>query len=365
MSTNATAVDSATMSSPAFEGPPAAEASRFPMRTALLRLTCFFALIAVLACSANAIIGLGLRRLTTTHYGSWNAVMQGKVNADIVISGSSRAAYHYDPRIIEAVTGHRAFNLGRNGSQTDIQLAVLNAYLEHNRKPLVVIHNLDAFSFVPTTEIYDPALYVPYLSDPELYRSLTAIDPNLRKSRYIPLYGYVVEDMNFSWMLGLRSLLGVPPSERSFAGFTPQNRAWTDDFDSYRKMHPDGVSFPVEHSGVDDLTQLIRTCEDNRIPLIFVYSPEYSEMQHMTNNRREIFAEFQKLSTTYQVPVWDFSNWKYDDDRAYFYNSQHLNATGAELFSKDLAARLSAWLARQQLTSPELSASGALTGHPQ
>jgi len=344
------------MSTPVF-APHAAEASRLPLRAALLRLTCFFALIAVLAWSANEIIGIGLRRLTTTHYGSWNAVMQGKVNADIVISGSSRAAYHYDPRIIEGVTGHSAFNLGRNGSQTDVQLAVLNAYLEHNRRPLLVIHNLDAFSFVPTSEIYDPALYVPYLNDPELYSSLTAIDPGLKKSRYIPLYGYVVEDMNFSWMLGVRSLLGVPPSERSFGGFTPQNRTWTDDFESYRKMHPDGVSFPVEHSGVDDFTQLIRTCEKNHIHLIFVYSPEYSEMQEMTTNRREIFAEFQKLSTTYQVPLWDFSSWKYDANRAYFYNSQHLNATGAELFSNDLAVRLSIWFAHQQQGTPEPGAS--------
>ena len=131
--------------------------------------------------------------------GAWNQVMQGRVNADIVISGSSRATYHYDPRVIESRTGQTTFNIGKVGSQTDVQVAVLKAYLEHNRKPSLIVHNLDAFSFVTTQEIFEPAQYVPYLGDQTLYESLRPFDPNLAKSRYLPLYGYIVEDMNFAW----------------------------------------------------------------------------------------------------------------------------------------------------------------------
>ena len=40
------------------------------------------------------------------------------------------------------------------------------------------------------------------------------------------------------------------------------------------------------------------------------------------------------------MPLWDYSDWKYNNDRDLFYNSQHLNATGAALFSEDLASRL-------------------------
>ena len=77
-----------------------------------------------------------------------------------------------------------------------MQVAVLRAYLEHNRKPDLVIHNLDAFTFETTREVYASAQYTPYLYDEELYRPLLKIDPNTWKSRYVPLYGYVVEDMN-------------------------------------------------------------------------------------------------------------------------------------------------------------------------
>jgi hypothetical protein len=323
------------------------------------RLLCFFGIIAALSFVMDGMITIGLRRIDTSSYGAWNQAMQGKVGADVIISGSSRAAYHYDPRIIETVTGHSAFNLGRVGSQTDVQLAVLKAYLEHNRKPELVVHNLDAFTFVTTREVYDPALYVPYLQDPELYQTLRQIDPNFVKSRYLPLYGYVVEDMNFSWVIGLRNLMGWAPKEKCFLGFSPRDREWTGDFASFKASNPKGVSFAIEPEGVKVLEELIRLCRQNGIQLVFVYSPEYSEMQAMTNNRAEIFAQFRDLADRYHVPLWDYSGWKFDGNRAFFYNSQHLNAAGAAAFSDDVAGRLKGYFAEQSASAGALRASGA------
>jgi hypothetical protein len=332
--------------------------SAIEARETVFRLACFSLLVVVIAFAMNAAISAGLRRVKTSSYGSWNKVMQGNVNADIIVSGSSRAAYHYDPRTVEAVTGHSAYNLGRAGTQTDVQVAVLKAYLEHNRKPLLVIHNLDAFSFVSSHEIFDPALYVPYLNDREIYDPLSKIDHSLYKSRYIPLYGYVVEDMNLTWITGLNALFGRSPREDYFLGFSPREKVWTDDFQKYKDSNPRGVSFPVEDQGVQSLRDLIIVCEQNQIPLLFVYSPEYSEMQAITNNRSVIFGQFRALGDRYNVPVWDYSTWKHDGDTAYFYNSQHLNAQGAAVFSDDFALRLKDYLstgfkinAEQQITT--------------
>lgn len=307
-------------------------------------LACFFALIVLLAFGTNAVIGAGVRRIKTSSYGAWNQAMRGQVNADIIISGSSRAAYHYDPRTIEAATGDSAFNLGRVGSQTDVQVAVLKTYLEHNRKPIVVIHNLDAFSFVTTREIFDPAIYVPYLQDKVLYNSLRQLDPQIIKSRYVPLYGYVVEDMNLTWFVGVKALFGVYPKEDYFLGFSPRDREWTDDFEKYEESNPNGVTFAIQPAGVQALDELIQICRKNGVKLVLVYSPEYSEMQAMTKNRAEIFAQFQELADRNQVPLWDYSKWRLEGDRNFFYNSQHLNARGAAIFSSDFAERLKNYL---------------------
>jgi len=194
------------------------------------RMAGFLGVIVVLTFVTNAIITSGLRRIKTSAFGASNQIMEGKVNVQVVITGSSRALAHYDPRTIEAIAGRTAFNLGRNGSQTDMQVAFLKVYLAHNRTPEVVVHNLDAFSFVTTREVYDPVEYTPYLYDHELYDALRKINPNIWKSRYLPLYGYVVEDMNFSWIRGLKGFLGWSPPEDYVLGFNPRSRKWTDDF---------------------------------------------------------------------------------------------------------------------------------------
>lgn len=317
---------------------------------AVRRVGYFLGVIAILSCFMNAVITTGLRRIKTSSFGAWNQVMEGRVNAEVIVTGSSRASVHYDPRTIEAATGQTAFNLGLNGSQTDMQVAFFKAYLAHNRTPEIVLHNLDAFSFVTSHEVYNPAQYSPYLYDNELYGALRKINTGIWKSRYVPLYGYVVEDMNLTWVRGLAGFFGWSPAEDYFQGFNPRHKTWTNEFDSFKAHNPHGVRFDIEPAGIRDLEELIRVCKEHGIQLIFVYSPEYREMQGLTQNRLEIFDRFRELANHYDVPFWDYSDWKYDDNRDLFYNSQHLNATGAAVFSADLANRLSRYRSEQSAT---------------
>lgn len=304
------------------------------------KVVAFVALILLVIFALDATVTSGLKNLRTTRFGSWNQALQGLVNAKIVVSGSSRAASHYDPEIIRKATGRSTFNLGRNGSQTDIELAILETYLERNEVPEVVVHNLDAFSFVTTRETYDLALYIPYLEERPLYSRLSTIKDDIWKSRYLPMYGYVVEDLNFTWLLGLRSFFRLAPGSGNPLGFDPRTTQWTEDFGKFRRSNPDGVSWEIESAGMTAVEGIIQLCKARGIQVILVYSPEYLEMQEITRNRREIFAEFRAISDRYQVPFWDYSTWPHSGDTTYFANSQHLNALGAERFSEDFAKRL-------------------------
>lgn len=321
----------------------------------LRRTVCFFGMLALVATGLNALITFGLRHLRTGQYGVSNRIIRGQINAQIVINGSSRALSGFDPRILEAVTGLSAYNIGRNGSQTDMQLAVLRTYLEHNRKPEIVVQSLDSFSFEATREVYNPAQYVPYLYDEELWRPLRRINPDIWKSRYVPLYGYVVDDMNMSWVLGLGSLFGWSPHEDLFLGFNPRPKKWSDEFESFKAENPKGVNWPIDPEGERSLEDLVQLCQERGIQLIFVFPPEYSEMQGLTKNRKEVFAGFHRLSAKYHFPIWDYSGWEHASDTAYFQNSQHLNEDGAEVFSADLANRLKEYLAAEAQEAGSLS----------
>jgi len=319
----------------------------------LRRIACFFGVIVLLSFVMHAMVTSGLRHIKTSAFGAENQIMEGKVNAQIVIAGSSRALAHYDPRTIQMATGRTAFNLGRNGAQTDMQVAFLKAYLSHNRKPDIVLFNLDAFTFVTSREIFDPVEYMPYLYDHNLYDALRKINPGIWKSRYIPLYGYVVEDMNFSWVLGLKGFWGRSPREDYFLGFNPRSTRWTDEYERLKTNNPNGVRFEIEPAGIEIVEDLIHVCHERGIQLIFVYSPEYIEMQSLTKNRQEVFEHFHELSDRFNVPMWDYSNWKYAGNRDYFQNSQHLNATGAAVFSNYIGDRLKTYLAAESRVAGE------------
>ena len=304
----------------------------------LARILAFFALVAGMTFALDGAISGVLRRVSTGDFGIWNDIVQGRINAEIVINGSSRALTHYDLRILEASTGRSSFNIGLNGSQTDMQVARIKTYLRHNREPVLLIQNLDAFSFQVTHgEVYDPGQYLPYLSsEPDLYQALLRINPETWRWRYVPLYGYAMEDMRFARLTGIVHCLTGEQPQADLKGFKPRDSEWTEDFDRFTALNPDGVHIDVEPEGVQQVEELLRICAERGIKVVLVYSPEYVEIQQMTSNRDEIFARFESMSRRHGALLLDFSHSPISARKEYFYNSQHLNTGGAHAFTTEL-----------------------------
>jgi len=314
-----------------------------PTRRHVLRGAAFFTLLGATTTGADSLVTHGLRQLRAGTFGVWNRIVTGRVGTDIVVSGSSRALNHYDPRVLARATGLTAFNIGLNGSQTDMQLARLRVYLRHNRRPAVLIHNLDLFSLQTSPgEVFDPAQYLPYLDEPALRQALLRIDADAWKWR-LPLYGYAVEDMRFTWLRGLAAAAGWQPQEDHADGFLPQRRAWSEEFERWRARAPAGILVPVQAAGVRALEELMRLCQLRAVPLLLVYSPEYAGAQRQALNREAIFLRFAELAQRHGATLWDYSDHPLSRDARWFVNSQHLNAAGAQAFSQALGARLAGW----------------------
>ncbi len=162
--------------------------------------------------------------------------------------------------------------------------------------------------------------------------------------------------LQLSWIQGLEGFFGWSSREDYFLEFNPRTKKWGSDFQEFKASNPKGVSFQIEPGGVQDIEELIRVCKENGIPLIFTYSPEYSEMQGLTNNRAEIFGRFHDLANRSNIPFWDYSDWKYASNQDFFQNSQHLNDVGAEVFSKDVANQLKAFFAAQSTSAGNVPA---------
>jgi hypothetical protein len=331
-------------------------ASTPPAKGALsgaVRVTAFLALLGVCMVLLNTLLDSATRRVTTGDIGVWNRIVRGDINAQVLVSGSSRAQTHYDPRLMSRQLGLSAFNIGLNGSQTDMQLARLKTYLRHNHAPRLLIHNLDAFAFqVSHGEVYDPGQYVAYLDEPDLRVALSRVSPDLWKSQYLPLYGYAATDLRLGWLLGLRERLFGAKSDHLVNGFAPRTNVWTGDFERFRAANTSGVHVAIKPEGVHAVEELLSLCKSQGIQVVLVYSPEYREMQKMTSNREEIFARFDAISRRFGATFIDYSDSPISAHRDYFYNSQHLNATGAEAFTRDLSSRLQASIGVHRQPAP-------------
>ena len=277
-----------------------------------------------------------------THYrvsarGVWNRVVQGKVNADIIVCGSSRALVHFDPAVIAAETGLSTFNLGRNGTFVDLQLPFLKTYLAHNKTPVCIVQSLDNSCFKTTRQVYDPEQYIPYLNQPALYEKLVSIDPRYERMRRFPLFGVVEQRL---LLTSLAAILGIYPKEDHFNGFRPTARVWTGEFERWKAQHPSGVESPIEENGVKVFRQLVECSVKSGAKVVLVYSPEYREAQPLITNRQQVLGKIRDIASEVGVEFWDFSDDPICADRSLFYNSQHLNRRGADLFSAKFGQRL-------------------------
>jgi hypothetical protein len=318
------------------------EAGVTSRRTSGLRVAFFFAFVLCCIWSIDFLIDRGIRRISTSEFGVLNRVVDGKINAEMLVLGSSRALCHYDAPEIERITGMKVFNLGKNASHIDMQLTFLKAYLKRNSAPRLMVLNLDSFSFEPTREVHNPGQYMPYLSENELYEGLRRINPNAWKWRHIPLYGYTVEDLRFTWINGIAAFFGVHPEEDLAQGYRPDFKEWSNEFTRFKAQHPNGVRWLCEDAGIQAMTEFLSTCRSNGIAVLMAYSPVYHEMQALERNRAEIFGKFYELGKAFGVPVWDFSESDICRKTELFHNSQHLNAKGARAFSVQLAERIKA-----------------------
>jgi hypothetical protein len=123
-------------------------------------------------------------------FGAFNRAAEGRVNADIVVTGSSRASLNYDPVILGSATGLSVFNLGRIGSGINVHTGILRFYLHRNRAPRLLIENLDPYSLTASDALYDIPQYTPYPYDRGLYEASHTDSPAIWKVRSLPLYGY-------------------------------------------------------------------------------------------------------------------------------------------------------------------------------
>jgi len=242
---------------------------------------------------------------------------------DLLILGSSRARNHYDPEILEDSLNMSCYNAGRSGCFLVYQSAQLDMILDRYT-PKAIILEVTPYDMDAGEGDYDRLSgLLPYQHHASFKKVI------LKKSPWEPykclskIYPY-----NGRFLKMVKNL--KDRGEFSPNGFQPLGGEWKEPIGKYG-----GNKTLIDKKKQDEMEHIIKVCRQKGIKLVMVTSPMFARCAETRT-----LAITDSLCRTNGIAYYSFLNLpKYEKGKLYS-TSDHLNAKGAEIFSRDIAHRL-------------------------
>jgi len=295
----------------------------------ILKCVLFFLLLLGISFILDYMIQEGLKTSNYREVTKWNEVIQGGIDAKILIVGSSRALVHFDCDYIQKVTGKTCYNLGFDGTTYPLQKLMLELYLNKNQKPEKIIWSVDYHSFSYAPDFYGFEQLVPY-RDNTYIRKMLSMHETPDYQFHIPLFRYSYNPK--MKVIGLYSFLGIYQKDPVLTnGYRKQDKVWDGTFDEFRRSNPQGYYINIDQGVFNDFLAFNKILHQESV-ITWVISPYFKEYQEMILNRSEIGNRFEKAANQLRIHLMDYSNDPLSQDKSNFYNSNHLNNQGIEQF---------------------------------
>ena len=242
---------------------------------------------------------------------------------DIIMLGSSRMRRHYNPDVIENITGLSCYNAGVNGNGIILAYGLFRM-IEERYSPKVVLYDISVFDVDEDENEKFLSRLRPYYDEPGIDSIFLSIDKTERIKMLSNLYRY-----NTLWIGILGDILH--PARSYKKGYAPLKGHIT--YTPIPSIHPQSAIDPIREKY---LRQIASDCKNKGIKLIFIISPHY-----LIESDNAYFDPIRALCEEYSVELWDyFEDENYSRNMEYFNDQNHLNESGAIAFSTEIANRL-------------------------
>ena len=255
-------------------------------------------------------------------------VMDGEVNADVLVIGSSRGARGIIASEITENTHRSAFNFCYPGSNLLFHHFLLKTYLKFNKKPKTIVLSIDddfAFKESPWLSFRNNALYA-FTKYDYINEELIGQQENHPFSRYFNIarlrkihldFGPPeLEDTDILWKCGSMPI----PFNNKVVIFGARDTS--------------NVTYDVSSEAnwyVEAYKQIIEDCKALGIQIYVVLPPNYRPLNPAFLKRvKEVTPK------SAEIFVYNQSQKAYADSN-YFYDPSHLQQNGARLFTKEFS----------------------------
>jgi hypothetical protein len=266
--------------------------------------------------------------LAKGEYVVWNDIYKGNINSDMVIYGSSRAWVHINPQMLTNAFHISCYNMGIDGHGFLLQNFRHKELLRFNKRPQIIIHSVDMFTFTKSTGLYNYEQFLPYmLFDKHIENTTKNFDG-------FKLADFLIPSLRYYGKKRMMKEVFNPNLSTTgrIKGYMGKNKVWNNDFDD-AKENLGSYNIKIDTSLVKDFENFLEECKKNNTLVILVYTPEYIDGQKFVRNRDAVIQVYKNLSVIYNIPFYDYSNDSISFQKNFFYNALHLNKEGSTLFT--------------------------------
>ena len=254
-------------------------------------------------------------------------LVNGKINKEIIILGSSRGARNIIASEIEKKTGHSAYNLAYPGSDIEFHEFIVRTLLKFNKPPKIILLSVD----YPTAFLRDsilnfrlerlyPLVKYDYINDELAARDeKSKIMSNLFALSRMNKTNFDIRQKQFTALDTLYADGSMPISfQKEGEDWTPS--AATSKYDSKKELKAKLSCFK----------KIIAMCKEKNVQLILITPPLFDPMDGA-------FKERLKQLTKNEIPFFDYNNQNpIYKNKDYFYDRTHLNRKGAMIFTDEI-----------------------------
>lgn len=249
-----------------------------------------------------------------------------KVDADVIIVGSSKATHHYIPAMIADSLGLSVYNCGQDGCFYLYQNCIINMVLDRY-KPKTIIWDIQpgCLNAVGGEREYQNVRYLsPYYHDGNVWAKqfIDSEDEWSSVKMQSRMFAYNSKLLNSMFPL-------VMTGSTTENGYIPLPSEGYD----YPKLSADYVDKSKYESWPEKLElfgSTVERCKKEGVELLIVASPGFA---HPSRAYQSAVADLQKVAKRYGCEVYDYADY-YIDSPDMFKDASHLNHKGAVAFTE-------------------------------
>ena len=311
------------------------------MKKFIQNIIIFSIILTIVLVLLDVIVTKGLRKSNAFEYDDLTKIYNRQIDANLVINGSSKALCQIDPKIVDEGLSVQSYNFGMNGTGFELQNLVYNLYRKYNKKPDYIIQIVSSGTLEKNENMHEYKRYAPYLNDSLVREKAQDLNGFEKVDFYIPFIkysGFSIEVIN-----GFGNFIGIKlptDTNKKYKGYYAHNAQWNNTFEKFKVTNPNGKEIIIDNELIKQLDTSIKKAIQEEINFIMIYPPTYYEAQPYITNREKIINIYKAIANNNKILFLDFSSDELTKSKEYFYDSQHLNKKGAEIFTKKLSLRI-------------------------